>query len=308
MKKVLYLINKVSQKRLVSHLDSIVTIKCLSELGYKVYCADWSDISDSLIISYVLDPSNGLEYKDVNMNNICDIVIYRSLGAIEPRIFDFQKHLLNVKEKYSGFVVNDIEAMLFGVRKDYLLFLQKNSFPVIPSKKFKSGISLEELKKDIFNQNEKLNIIKPITGECGNSFYLVNEVTQDILDYKKTKVGGWIMQPLMNEISNGEISIIMINGEVSHAVKKIPSASDLRINERWVSEIVQIDPPAEVINLAKDIYNTWPFDLLTFRLDVIKTDIGYMIMEVETVNAGFYQSHISDPEYPIRLLAKKVLI
>lgn len=307
MKKVLYLINNLSQKRSVNHPDSIETVKCLSSLGYTIYCADWPDISNTLEISYLLNPITGEEFNNLNMNEISDIAVYRSLGAIEPRIFKFQSHLLDLKEKYSGFVINNLEAMLFGVRKDYLLFLQRNGFPVIPSKKFSNSISIENLKSESFEKDDGLNIIKPITGECGNSFYLLSEVTQDILDYKRSKVGGWIMQPLMNEILKGEISLIMIGGEVSHAVKKIPSVSDYRINERWVGEIKQIDPPSEVVSLAKEVYRIWPFDLLTFRLDVIETSSGYMIMEVETVNAGFYQSHISDPRYPIQLIHQKIL-
>jgi len=307
MKKMLYFVNKVSQKKKVEHPDSISTINCFVGLGYKVYCADWFDVSDGLIISYILDPVTGQEFKDMGMNEISDIALYRSIGSVELRIFDFQRHLINVKEKYSGIVINNIEAMLFGVRKDYLLFLQNNNFPVIPSKGFSRHASLEELKDQMFNENEEENIIKPITGECGNSFYILKDLTNEILDYKRNKVGGWILQPLLKEVLDGEISLIMIGGEVSHAVRKKPSGSDFRVNDRWVDLIYQINPPEEVIGLAKEIYDKWPFRLLTFRLDAILSSEGYKIMEVETVNPGFYQSHIKDSKLPILLLNQKLL-
>lgn len=139
-------------------------------------------------------------------------------------------------------------------------------------------------------------IIKPITGECGNSVDLVSNYNEEILRYKEGKVGGWIVQPKIKDIILGERSLIYIDGKLSHAVKKIPQGESLKVNARWQPQCEPYIPTNEERNLAEEILSFWSYKLLTVRIDLVQDGDTIRIMEVETVNPGFYLDKISSQE------------
>lgn len=305
--KIIYCINRLKDVGITDQA-SLLSVRELERLGHDVYCVDWVNISSELKADYLVHSLSGKEYSNVDINDYSDVIFYRSIGSVESRIFSFQHHLIDLKERYHGIVFNPVDAMLYGVRKDYLVFLEKNGFPVIPTKIFSNNVNLDFLIENRFNDNISQNIIKPVTGECGNSFFTLDQVTNSILEYKNTKVGGWILQPVVPEVLSGEISLIMINGKPSHAVKKIPPQGQYRVNQRWVSQVLEIPIDNNLVELAVKIRNFWPFELPIFRLDVIqRKDGGFYIMEVETVNPSFFQNYLKNPELPIQLIVKNLL-
>ena len=106
-----------------------------------------------------------------------------------------------------------------------------------------------------------------------------------------------IIQPLIEEIARtGEFSLMLFDGEFSHAVVKRPAAGDFRVQEHLGGETLPCKaPPAGAVRLAQAALAAAPAKATYARVDIVPDDAGtLMIMELELVEPSLFLDHAPD--------------
>ena len=105
-----------------------------------------------------------------------------------------------------------------------------------------------------------------------------------------------IVQPLVEEIARtGEFSLMLFDGEYSHAVVKRPRAGDFRVQEYHGGVTLPCaSPPDGAIELAQAALAAAPAPAAYARVDIVPDDDGVLrIMELELIEPSLFLEHAS---------------
>jgi glutathione synthase/RimK-type ligase-like ATP-grasp enzyme len=106
-----------------------------------------------------------------------------------------------------------------------------------------------------------------------------------------------IIQPLIEEIARtGEFSLMLFDGEYSHAVVKRPKSGDFRVQEYHGGVTTACNaPPTGAIQLAQQALAAAPVRTAYARVDIIPDDEGTLrIMELELIEPSLFLDHAPD--------------
>ena len=199
-------------------------------------------------------------------------------------------------------ILNDISVIKNNFeKKSQTNLLKLSGIPIIPTefieKNSKSlGKSLENSAK-IFATSEL--VVKPTVSGSGKNTYLFGNSPRNHslpLDFENlpreltelNKKKSLLVQPFLKEIDEGELAVIMINGKISHAVRRFPHIfSDT--GSLSVVKISSLDE--EVKKICEKVASIPEYkDALYSRIDFVKKDGKYLVMEVEFFEPNLYFS------------------
>ena len=106
-----------------------------------------------------------------------------------------------------------------------------------------------------------------------------------------------IVQPFIEEIARtGEFSLMLFDGEFSHAVVKRPRSGDFRVQEYHGGETRHCAaPPPGAIELAQAALTAAPAKVTYARVDIVPDDEGTLrIMELELIEPALFLDHAPD--------------
>lgn len=106
-----------------------------------------------------------------------------------------------------------------------------------------------------------------------------------------------IIQPLIEEIARtGEFSLMLFDGEFSHAVIKRPKSGDFRVQEHLGGVTLPCSvPPAGAVKLAQAALAAAPMAATYARVDIVPDDEGVLrIMELELIEPSLFLEHSPD--------------
>jgi glutathione synthase/RimK-type ligase-like ATP-grasp enzyme len=105
-----------------------------------------------------------------------------------------------------------------------------------------------------------------------------------------------IVQPLIEEIARtGEYSLMLFDGEYSHAVVKRPKDGEFRVQPHLGGQTLPSPAPPGGIELAKAALAVAPAKATYARVDIIPDDEGVLrIMELELVEPALFLDHAPD--------------
>ncbi|MGK0209404.1 MAG: glutathione synthase/RimK-type ligase-like ATP-grasp enzyme [Patescibacteria group bacterium] len=273
--------------------------------GRNTVVFDWKNVNDDLTVSKYLI-SDGSTFNGINspasLEELCDCVFLKQLGSIASDSQKFVTLLTNLRDNYSGVVVNDPDTSLDNLSKKYLFRLAEKGFPVIPTLHLSptakyneiSGLCKDSLKG--INTNEY--VLKSLEfGEGGNSVRLNSSFkNQDEFSVYQDLHSPLIAQPMISGIFEGEVSLIFLGDDYSHALRK--KSNDFRINDSFSPSYSSFNPSSSLKSLSLDALKTlYPSYTNSFsRVDLIPHDDNYLISEVEIVNPSFYLDELKNWE------------
>ncbi len=120
---------------------------------------------------------------------------------------------------------------------------------------------------------------------------------QELLDRASPPPPDWrfqrtaMLQPFLPAIeSEGELSFIFIDGELSHALRKIPAKDDYRIQSLYGGREREYTPDSSELTSARQILDALPFDApLYARIDMVRGPSNrLLVMEAELVEPYLY--------------------
>ena len=105
-----------------------------------------------------------------------------------------------------------------------------------------------------------------------------------------------IIQPLIDEIARtGEFSLMLFDGEYSHAVVKRPRTGDFRVQEHLGGVTLPSKAPPGGEQLARHALAAAPAKATYARVDIVPDDDGVLrIMELELIEPALFLDHAPD--------------
>ena len=257
------------------------------KIAYVVGNEDPTDPDPDLDIPFAIKAAEQLEidlvFANWNDKSIAwesfDAAVIRSAWDYVPVREEFLQFAKNIETKTKLF--NSSEVMKWNTNKTYLSILENKGVPIIPTK---FANNLDEALSAIRWAFEKAPAvaIKPTVGAgarlAGKASTEVEAIdyVKKILEAKRTV----IIQPYILSVDDeGEKAIIVINGEISHAAKKVPALTKGGHGDA----AGQLEITTEMRDIVKNISNAvseWN-DLLFARIDVVRMGEKLVLMELE---------------------------
>jgi hypothetical protein len=179
----------------------------------------------------------------------------------------------------AGPLFNPADVCLGNLHKRYLLELAMRGVPVIPTTLVERGESTAlpdkriVIKPEVGGGSLGCKVFAPGEGEAARAHLA-----------SLTSRGAALVQPYIASVDDyGERSIVMIDGELSHAIRKTP---------RFVGDAERIEGPFPIAGDEREVAEAAlaPYgDLLYGRVDMARDDHGQpLVMELELVEPSLF--------------------
>lgn len=212
-----------------------------------------------------------------------DLVVIRTTWDYVPRHAEFVKKLNHIAGLTK--LLNSAEVVKWNVHKGYLKELESKGVAIVPTVMFKypGAISIPK------DWNYSKFIIKPAISATAFKTIIVGRAEVESVSFKDMMTDGdWLLQPFLEDIKAGEISLCFFNKSFSHACIKIPKPGDFRVQEEHGGDIQDYTPDTELLKLSQELINKIPFDLLYGRVDLARFEGKYVLMELELIEPSLY--------------------
>lgn len=108
---------------------------------------------------------------------------------------------------------------------------------------------------------------------------------------KLLKEVDYIVQPLINEVANGERSYLFFDAVYSHTVLKKPQHGDYRVQEAYGDTVETIYPTIEEIAVASTFVQKFANNSLYARVDGIMVNGTFLLIELELIEPFLFLSY-----------------
>jgi glutathione synthase/RimK-type ligase-like ATP-grasp enzyme len=193
-------------------------------------------------------------------------------------------------------VENPPEVLRWNTHKGYLMELEERGAPVVPSAWLGQGDRVD-LAALCSSRGWDEVVLKPAVAAGSDGLVRVgggaagHRRAQDDLD-ALLDAGDALVQPFRSRIAEGELSLVAVEGRVTHAVRKRPAAGEFRVQGRFGGRYAPETPSADAVALAEWILETLGVPLLFARVDLVTADDGTLELgEVEATEPDLYLEH-----------------
>ena len=190
-------------------------------------------------------------------------------------------------------VENPPDVLRWNTHKSYLLELEERGAPVIPTAWLGRGDTVD-LAALCAARGWGDVIVKPAVAAASDGLVRVgggpagHRRGQDALD-ALVATGDVLVQPFRRRIAEGELSLVAVDGRVTHAVRKRPAAGDFRVQGRSGGSYAPEVPAADAVRLAEWILSVVGTTLLYARVDLVAADDGTLELgELEATEPDLY--------------------
>lgn len=207
-----------------------------------------------------------------------DLVLIRTTWDYMYKVELFKEVLAEIQTQTT--LLNPLSTILWNMNKKYLFDLEQLGIPTITSE-FHQTLSLNQVHSRLKKTQYKNGlIIKPCIGGSSHGIQLLKKSEE----FKAVEPGEWLIQPFLPQIQEtGEYSIIFFNNQFSHAINKLPQKNDFRSQEEYGSLISAWQPDRDCLELCRNILNTIPYSQSYARIDLIKDNSGFKLIELELI-------------------------
>lgn len=188
-------------------------------------------------------------------------------------------------------VLNPIELARWNADKQYLRELAGAGAPLIPTVWVEPGQSFN-LAAHLRSSEWREFILKPVISASGhNTFrFAADRLDEATACFTEMLANGSVMvQEYQPEIvSDGEWSMMFIDGNFSHAVVKRAVSGEFRVQEEYGGTTELVDAPPALIAEARAILDRVGHGWLYARVDGVRTPAGFRLMELELLEPGLF--------------------
>lgn len=188
---------------------------------------------------------------------------------------------------------NPSDVLRWNTHKGYLIELEERGAPVVPTAWLGRGdtVDLAEL---CASRGWDEVVIKPAVAAGSDGLVRAgggragHRRAQDALD-TLLDADDVMVQPFRPRIAEGELSLVAVEGRVTHAVRKRPADGEFRVQGRVGGTYVRETPAPDAVALAEWILEALGTPLLFARIDLVTADDGTLELgEVEATEPDLY--------------------
>ena len=252
------------------HAEDGLVMQALERQGLRVTRRDWAD------------PAHG--WQDTRS------VLFRTTWDYFHRFGEFSPWLDQVSRNARLF--NEAALIRWNLDKHYLGDLARAGVNVVPTAYVERG-DPRSLAHVVAETGWDELILKPaISGAARHTYRFsadeaaVHECTFGELVEQEAMM----LQPFQHQVlEQGETSLMVLDGHVTHAIRKTPKSGDFRVQDDWGGTVHPHEPSAEETAFAEAAVRSVPFDVLYARVDAIRDNSGRLaIMELEMIEPELF--------------------
>jgi hypothetical protein len=225
-----------------------------------------------------------------------DACLIRTTWDYQERLDDFLAWIDRVSAQTR--LINDPKTVCWNARKWYLRDLAARGVPIAPTAWLEEGssVNLPELMRE---RGWVRGFIKPVIGATAREtmrFYSTDESqlrdAQAHID-RLLPDESLMLQPYLARVeTEGERSLIYIDGTLSHCVRKVPVPGDYRVQDDFGAHDEPLEPDDAMRHIASQVLAHLPDHLAYGRIDLLRLDDGaYVVSEVELIEPSMFFRH-----------------
>ncbi|MSR46485.1 MAG: hypothetical protein EXS13_05410 [Planctomycetes bacterium] len=196
-------------------------------------------------------------------------------------------------------LINDAATVRWNLDKRYLLDLARAGVPIVPTEVLERGSRLE-LTRRLDTARAAVGagavatalIIKPAVSGAARETWRVDAANVTALTPHLERLlaaESLLVQPFRHEIAeSGELSLIVIAGRFSHAVRKLPKSGDFRVQDDHGGTVATHAATTAQIAFAERAVAAAPRPPLYARVDFIESATGPELMELELIEPELF--------------------
>ena len=272
----------------IAHEEELVAC-ALADQGLSVARRSWSD--------------PGMDWSR------CRSALFRSTWDYFDRFAEFSPWLERVSAATRLF--NDAGLIRWNVDKHYIADLQSREVAIVPTRFVERG-EAASLAAIMASEGWDDIVFKPAVSGAARLTFRVSAAT--VAEHELVFARCVAQEAMMVQrfepaiVEDGELSLIVIDGRSTHAIRKTPRAGDFRVQDDHGGTVHPHEPDAPQRPLAAAAVAACPSLPLYARVDFVRTGPGvFRLMELELVEPElFFRFHPPAAQVLARALAEKL--
>jgi len=222
-----------------------------------------------------------------------DIVVIRSTWDYAERPDEFRAWL-DVLDATGARVVNPVALLRWNMHKGYLAELAARGVTVVPTEMLVQG-STRSLADVMTARRWGQVVVKPAIGASARE-----TVRADVADpaafavadehvRRLVEVEDLLLQPFLPSIeTDGEVSVVVIGGEITHAVAKRPAVGEWRVQSEFGGSAVRVPVTVENERSVASVLDAVEGSPTYARVDLAAVDGVLLLMELELIEPDLF--------------------
>ena len=222
-----------------------------------------------------------------------DLVVIRTTWDYDERrdeFVDWAQRVETVTE-----LQNPADVVRWNTHKGYLIELEERGVPIVPTAWLGAGDQVD-LAALAASRGWNAVVVKPTVAAGSRGLSVVETHPGDGQTALDALLASHdvMVQPMLRRVAtDGELSIVCIDGRYSHAIRKTPRGGDVRIQVEFGGTYVPETPTDDLVALAEWVVETTGHDLLYARVDLVPADDGtWQVGEVEATEPSLYMDRV----------------
>ena len=190
-------------------------------------------------------------------------------------------------------VWNDATIARGNIDKIYLRQFESRGI-AIPQTQWLHHIDNDAIAQALANAGWDRAVFKPRIAATAYGTFLVSRGVQlSDEDLAPARASGALLQEFVPDIEHsGEISLVYVDGAFSHAVSKHAKSGDFRVQQDFGGSVKPMAPSSTLLSFADRVMAQVTGSPLYARVDVVETNGGPLLMELELIEPELYFLHV----------------
>jgi glutathione synthase/RimK-type ligase-like ATP-grasp enzyme len=225
-----------------------------------------------------------------------DIALIRQVWDYFERYPAFMRWLDRVADATR--VVNPVDVIRWNAHKRYLVELAAAGVPTVPTRIVERCAEPPSLAELLAEAGCGEAVIKPAVSGAGRETYRVRPGDADALAATwrwLAQSEDMLVQPFMPAIvESGEVSVMVIDGEATHAVRKIAAPGEFRVQDDHGGTVHPHRPDRAESAVAERAIAAVPGEVAYARVDLVASGDGPVVMELELIEPELFFRHCTE--------------
>ncbi|WP_439028337.1 ATP-grasp domain-containing protein [Haloarchaeobius sp. DT45] len=225
-----------------------------------------------------------------------DAVLVRSCWDYHTRVGEFEEWITTVSTETT--LWNTPSTLCWNSHKFYLRDLEGRGIQTVPTA-YVSGTDGRSLEAILDANGWREAVVKPAISLGGEDTWRTDRARADSHQERYESLRDHedlLVQQFVPEITEGEWSLVFVDGTYSHAVLKRPETGDFRVHEHF-GGTVSVEEPGEALrSQAGDVVAAATAELgetpLYARVDGVEVDGALTVLELELVEPSLGFDHV----------------
>jgi glutathione synthase/RimK-type ligase-like ATP-grasp enzyme len=216
-----------------------------------------------------------------------DLCLVRSTWDYHDKHDEFLAWVQGVET--STTLQNPAALIAWNSDKRYLRELGEAGVPIVPTLWVERDSEID-LASELRERGWDEAVIKPVVDLGARNLRRVQaDEAQEALAAVLARQGAMVQPFLPSLESEGELSLVYVEGKLSHAVRKHPAAGDFRVQSIWGGTVESAEPGSRHVEVAERALSQLDEPPLYARVDLVADlDGSPALIELELIEPNLY--------------------